>query len=54
MRFLANENFPLASVNLLREAGCEVAAVIQDSPGAKDSEVLKRAVTEQRIVLTFD
>ncbi len=41
-------------MNLLREAGYEVAAVIQDSPGAKDSEVLKRAVTEQRIVLTFD
>ncbi|RMI24943.1 MAG: hypothetical protein D6681_01715 [Calditrichaeota bacterium] len=54
MRFLANENFPLVSVNLLREAGYEVAAVIQDSPGARDSEVLQRAVTGQRIVLTFD
>jgi len=54
MRFLANENFPLASVNLLRQAGYEIAAVIQDSPGVKDSEVLTRAVNEQRIVLTFD
>jgi len=54
MRFLANENFPLASVNLLRRAGYEIAAIIQDSPGVKDAEILTRAVNEQRIVLTFD
>ena len=54
MRFLANENFPLASVNLLRQAGHEIAAIIRDSPGAKDLEVLTRALNEQRIVLTFD
>ncbi|HOD05157.1 MAG TPA: DUF5615 family PIN-like protein [Anaerolineaceae bacterium] len=40
MRFLADENFPLASVQLLRQAGYEVAAIVQDSPGAKDSKVL--------------
>jgi predicted nuclease of predicted toxin-antitoxin system len=51
MRFLANENFPLASVNLLQRAGYEIAAIIQDSPGAKDAEILTRAVNEQRIVL---
>ena len=54
MRFLANESFPLASVKRLREAGHDVAAVIQDSPGAKDSEVLACAVRDNRIVLTFD
>lgn len=54
MRFLANENFPLASVSCLREAGHDVAAVIKDSPGAKDAEVLARAAREERIVLTFD
>lgn len=54
MRFLANENVPLASVNLLRQAGYEIAAIIQDSPGAKDLDVLTRAANEQRIVLTFD
>ena len=54
MRFLANENFPLASVNRLREAGHDVMAIIQHSPGAKDPEVLAHAVREERIVLTFD
>jgi len=54
MRFLANENFPLASVTRLREAGHDVAAVIEDLPGAKDSEVLARAAREERTVLTFD
>lgn len=49
MRFLANENVPLASVNLLRQAGYEIAAIIQDSPGAKDLDVLTRAANEQRI-----
>lgn len=54
MRFLANENFPLKSVFLLRKTEYDVAAITEDSPGIKDHEVLKRAVTEQRIVLTFD
>ena len=54
MRFLANENFPLVSVSLLRNAGHDVAAVIEESPGAKDSEVLARAAQEERVVLTFD
>jgi predicted nuclease of predicted toxin-antitoxin system len=54
MQFLANENVPLKSVYLLREAGHDVAAIIEDSPGVKDEEVLKRAAEEQRIILTFD
>jgi predicted nuclease of predicted toxin-antitoxin system len=54
MRFLANENFPLASVNRLRQAGHDVVAVIEDTPGAKDIEILIRATREARIVLTFD
>ena len=54
MRFLADENFPLVSVRRLREAGHDTGAVIEDSPGAKDWEVLARAVAERRVVLTFD
>jgi predicted nuclease of predicted toxin-antitoxin system len=54
MRFLANENFPLASVNCLRRVGHDIAATIEDTPGAKDPEVLARAVREGRIILTFD
>jgi predicted nuclease of predicted toxin-antitoxin system len=54
MNFLANENFPLFSIRLLRTAGYNVASVIEDTPGAKDHDVLKRAQKEARILLTFD
>lgn len=53
MRFLANENFPLPSVRLLRQAGYYVASITEDSPGMEDSEVLTRATDEQRVILTF-
>lgn len=54
MNFLANENFPLFSIRLLRNAGHDVASVIKDTPGAKDHDVLRRAYEENRIILTFD
>jgi len=54
MDFLANENFPLFSIKLLRNAGHNVASVIEETPGAKDLDILKRARRENRIVLTFD
>ena len=54
MRFLANENFPLLSVRFLRQAGYDVAAITEDSPGIEDRAVLHRAVNEQRVILTFD
>jgi predicted nuclease of predicted toxin-antitoxin system len=54
MDFLANENFPLFSIRLLRTAGYDIAGVIEDTPGAKDHDILKRAHEEARIVLTFD
>lgn len=54
MDFLANENFPILSIRLLRNAGHKVASVIEDTPGAKDRQVLQRAYEESRIILTFD
>lgn len=54
MRFLANENFPLPSVRLLRSAGHEVLAITEESPGISDDRILARAVAEERIILTFD
>lgn len=54
MNFLANENFPLNSIKLLKNAGYNVASVIEDTPGAKDHDVLERAHAEKRIVMTFD
>lgn len=54
MRFLADENFQLTSLKLLREAGHITAAVVRDSPGIKDAPVLERAVREDWIILTYD
>jgi predicted nuclease of predicted toxin-antitoxin system len=54
MDFLANENFPLLSIRLLRQAGHRVVSIIQEAPGSKDEEILKWAFTERLIILTFD
>jgi predicted nuclease of predicted toxin-antitoxin system len=54
MQFLANENFPLTSIRLLREARHSVAAIVEDSPGISDQEVLVRAAHEQLTIITFD
>ena len=54
MQFLANENFPLESVRLLKEAGHQIEAVILQCPGISDDEVLLIARDENRIILTFD
>ena len=54
MDFLANENFPVFSIRLLRNAGHNVASVLEDTSGARDSEVLWRGHEESRIILTFD
>ena len=54
MRFLANENFPLAAVEALRSAGHDVVWIRVDSPGISDDEVLARALREDRVLVTFD
>jgi len=54
MRFLANENFPLAAVDALREASHDTAWVREEMPGGSDEAVLDRALREGRVLLTFD
>lgn len=54
MRFLADEDFPLASVRILRRAGHDTAAVAERARGAADDDVLDLAFRERRILLTFD
>ncbi len=44
MLFIADENFPLPSINKLRSAGHDVVAIITDSPGAADEEILTVAI----------
>ena len=54
MRFLADENFPRPSVELLVAAGHDVASVLRRTPPVEDEEVAERASSEQRVLLTFD
>lgn len=54
MRFLADENFPGAAVLALREAGQDVVWILTEARGSPDEDVLKRAIVENRILITFD
>lgn len=54
MKLLANENFPLASVQLLSNEDFDIKSIGSDSPSIKDSEVIQIAVDEERTIITFD
>ncbi len=54
MQFLADENVPLPSVRLLREAGVDIEWVAERAPGAPDLQVLTLAGNGGRILITFD
>jgi predicted nuclease of predicted toxin-antitoxin system len=54
MLFLANENLPLEVVEAVRKLGHDVTWIRTDAPGSKDRDILQRAESEQRIVLTCD
>jgi predicted nuclease of predicted toxin-antitoxin system len=54
VRCLANENVPGDAVTALRERGHDVAWIHEVALGASDTDVLRRAQEEDRILLTFD
>jgi predicted nuclease of predicted toxin-antitoxin system len=54
MRFLANENVPLATITALRERAHDVIWIRTAAPGSSDEDILSRGVAEGRIVITFD
>ncbi len=54
INFLANENIPLQTIVHLRNSGCAVKSVLEEMPGARDHEIVKRAHDEKLIILTFD
>jgi len=54
LRFLANENIPLVVVNHLKSDGFDITSATELYQGAGDKKVLKEAVKEGRIILTFD
>lgn len=54
MRFLTDENVPAPSVQLLRRAGHDVAAIGELAPGIADEAVLAFARENGRVLITFD
>jgi len=54
MLILADENFPRATVDVLRGDGHDVLWVRTDCPASKDLVLLERAETEARVILTLD
>ena len=54
MKILANENVESVIVRGLRDAGHDVKYSAEIMPRAEDSEVLKMANAEDRIILTND
>jgi predicted nuclease of predicted toxin-antitoxin system len=54
VKLLANENFPKASVLILRRLGYDITSIGEDNPSISDSSVMEIAEAEQRIILTFD
>ena len=54
MRFLVDENFPYSAVDRLRRGGHDIAAVRDVMRGAPDEDVLARARSEDRVLITAD
>ena len=54
MQFLANENFPMPSIELLRQQGFTVYSIGEEYSGISDEEVIELAQEKQLIILTFD
>lgn len=54
MRFLADECCDFSVVQALRTAGYDVLCVSEVKPRADDTEVIKRAGRDKRILLTED
>src|ERR1043166_9517212 len=54
MKLLANENFPLKSVEYFKSKNFDIKAIGVDNPSIKDSVVIEIAIEEERTILTFD
>ena len=54
MLLLADENFPVASFRYLTEKGYDIRHIGIELPSVEDKEVIKIAIEEDRVILTFD
>lgn len=54
MNFVADESCAWPVIRALREAGHDVVAIAEVAKGAKDEQVLERALNEKRVLITED
>jgi len=54
MEFLANENFPKPSIDILRNAGYTVESISETNPGISDIKVIDLAIRKRLTIITFD
>lgn len=54
MRFLANDNFPKDSVDILNNNNIDTLSISKIKPGISDTEVINISNNDRRIILTFD
>ena len=54
LRLLANENVPGDAILALRAMGHDVEWIRESARGVRDEQVLSRALTQQRLLITFD
>lgn len=54
MRLLADQNVARSVVDTLRSGGYDVEWVQESQPGRSDPALLQYAVSEERVILTFD
>jgi predicted nuclease of predicted toxin-antitoxin system len=54
MIFLANENFPMPSVEILRKRSFEIVCITEKFSGISDLQVLEMARDKKYVILTFD
>jgi len=53
-RLLADENIPAEAIDALRRAGWDVLSIRERVPGTADVEVLRLAVAQGCVLITFD
>ncbi|MEM1406696.1 MAG: DUF5615 family PIN-like protein [Bacteroidota bacterium] len=54
MKFLANENVPITSVNYLKSKGFHITSIGVDYPGISDEHVMSVAIEQNRTIITYD
>ena len=53
-RLLLDENIGSIVAQTLRKNGLDIFSVAQERPGVSDEEVVRRAMLDERIIITFD